>query len=145
MSRGSGAPFEVVPGVPGIRAEIDRLARGVRDGTLDADDRRLAGKLFKTIAHLSRDPFHPGLHSHEVSALTARFGARVFQSYLENRTPGAGRLYWTYGPARRMITLIGMEPHPEDDKRSGYRRVEFSRLPSVDDVRASPDSANPRS
>lgn len=127
-------PFTIVPGIPGVKGEIDRLKHGIETRTLSEVDLRLAKKLFKAIANLSRDPFYPALNSHEIHALTDRFGIQVFQSYLENQTPSAGRLYWVYGPQRRMITLVGMEPYPEDKKRDGYRRVELSSMPSPEDL-----------
>ena len=33
------------------------------------------------------------------------------QSYLENKTSGAMRMYWVYGPDQKDITIIGLEPH----------------------------------
>jgi len=51
------------------------------------------------------------------------------QSYLENRKPAAGRIYWVYGPGRKEITIISLEPHPEDKKRGGYDKVSLSDLP----------------
>jgi hypothetical protein len=134
-------PFQIVPGLPGMKAEIGRLQAGLKAGTLDKDDVRLAKKLFKAIANLARDPYYPALESHEIPPLTARFSppgktVKVFQSYLENQTPSAGRLYWVYGPERQMITLVGLEPHPEDRKNSGYARVELSRMPTAKELAA---------
>jgi hypothetical protein len=54
---------------------------------------------------------------------------KVWQSYLDNRTPAAGRLFWVYGPGKNEITIIGLEPHPEDKKKSGYEKVRLSELP----------------
>jgi hypothetical protein len=74
------------------------------------------------------DPFYPGLNSHEISALTDRYKRKVFESYLENHTPAAGRIFWVYGPADGEITIIGMMPHPEP---GAYGRVPLSDLPAV--------------
>ena len=41
---------------------------------------------------------------------------KVWQSYLENKTSGAMRMYWVYGSDQKDITIIGLEPHPEDKK-----------------------------
>lgn len=57
---------------------------------------------------------------------------KVWQSYLENRKPSAGRLYWVYGPAKGEITIIGLEPHPEDKKRGGYQKVRLSEMGEVE-------------
>ena len=40
----------------------------------------------------------------------------MWQSYLENKTSGAMRMYWVYGPDQKDITIIGLEPHSEDKK-----------------------------
>lgn len=138
-------PFQIVPGIPGMKVEIERLQAGLKAGTLEKNDQRLAKKLFKAIANLARDPFYPALQSHEIPPLTQRFSTRdrtikVFQSYLENQTPSAGRLYWVYGPERQMITLVGLEPHPEDRKNSGYARVELSRMPAAKELAESTES-----
>jgi hypothetical protein len=122
--------FEVLPGVPHVEGTWRYLMHGLERGSLTAPERAFAKKLAKAIKHLTENPFHPGLHSHEIAALSDRYGQKVFESYLENNTPGAGRLFWVYGPGRAQITLIGLEPHP-DDKRSAYDRVQLSALPSI--------------
>lgn len=33
---------------------------------------------------------------------------------LENQTSAAGRLFWTYGPGQGEITIVAIEPHPND-------------------------------
>lgn len=113
-----------------MEAEWDRLVTGMKDGTLSPSDRKLAKKLARAVQHLQDNPFHPRLQSHEMSTLSARYGQKVFESYLENNTPGAGRIFWVYGPRRQFITLIGMEPHPHDSKR-GHARVLLSSLPPI--------------
>lgn len=130
-SERTGSPkFIIVAGVPEMEKEWRRLSSGLKNGTLSAADRRLAKKLAQAVLHLQDNPFHPGLQSHEIDALSARYGQKVFESYLENNTPAAGRLFWVYGPRRSHITLIGIEPHPEDSRR-GYARVSLSALPPL--------------
>lgn len=97
-------------------------------GDLTKDDAQLYKKWGKAMGYLAADPRHPGLQSHEIEALSRRFGMKVWQSYLENNTPGAGRLYWVYGPGRQEITVIGLEPHPEDKKKDGYAKVRLSSM-----------------
>ena len=86
------------------------------------------GKAMKLI---SANPQHPGLNTHEITSLTSRYGQKVFQSYLENRTPAAGRIYWVYGPQRGWITIIGLEPHPNDAKSNAYKKVTLSQAGRV--------------
>lgn len=38
------------------------------------------------------------------------------------------RMYWVYGPEQKDITIIGLEPHPEDKKNGAYDKVALSNL-----------------
>lgn len=122
-------PFEVRMGIPEMKAYWDQLQAGAEAGTLDREERELAKKFAKAVKHLGANPFHPGLQSHEIDDLTSRYGLKVFESYLENNRPSAGRVFWVYGPERGQITVIGLEPHPEDSKKGAYQRVKLSALP----------------
>lgn len=115
-----------------MSVEWNRLVDGMKNGTLTEIDRTLAKKLARAVQHLVENPSHPGLQSHEISDLSVRYGQKVFESYLENNTPSAGRLFWVCGPRRKYITVIGIEPHPEDSVRD-YRRILLSALPPLDD------------
>jgi hypothetical protein len=35
----------------------------------------------------------------------------------------------SYGPDKRDITVLAIEPHPEDQKRGAYQRIKLSTLP----------------
>lgn len=107
--------------------------------TLTSDEAALARKLGKAVQHLEANPYHPGLQSHEIPSLTQRYGQKVFESYLENNTPSAGRLFWVYGPERGEITVVAMEPHPEDAK-AAYARIPLSALPARATPTASPST-----
>jgi hypothetical protein len=124
-------PFIVRKGVPEILALWKRLLKGHRQDALNAEDRELFKKWAKAVARLSEDPFYPGLKSHEIADLSRRYGRKVFQSYLENNTPAAGRMFWVYGPGEGEITVLGLEPHPEDRKSRGYDRVSLAELPPI--------------
>jgi hypothetical protein len=39
-------------------------------------------------------PKKPSPHAHEIEPLSARYGIKVWQSYLESRTSDAMRMYW---------------------------------------------------
>ena len=120
-----------------------RLQRGAVGQTLMRDEAALARKLAKAVQHLAANPYHPGLQSHEIPSLTQRYGQKVFESYLENNTPSAGRLFWVYGPERGEITVVAMEPHPNDTK-AAYARIPLSGLPPRATPTASPDSPSTR-
>ncbi|WP_320128613.1 hypothetical protein [uncultured Sphaerochaeta sp.] len=101
-------------------------------GTLCKKEDLLYKKMGKAMVLLSRDPRYPGLASHEIDALSKRYGIKVWQSYLENKTSKAGRIFWIYGPGKQEITIIGLEPHPEDKKKSGYTKVTLSASGKVE-------------
>jgi hypothetical protein len=103
-------PFIVRQGVPEILELWKRLLKGYKLNPLDAEDRELFKKWSKAMAHLRENPFHPGLESHEIDALTPKLGRKVFQSYLENRTPAAGRLFWVYGPGLERSRSLAANP-----------------------------------
>jgi len=116
-----------------------RLQRGAAGQTLTRDEADLARKLAKAVQHLAANPYHPGLQSHDIASLTQRYGQKVFASYLENNTPSAGRLFWVYGPDRGEITIVALEPHP-DDTKAAYARIPLSALPPRATPTSSPDS-----
>lgn len=37
---------------------------------------------------------------------------KVFEAYAQNRTPGAYRIFWCYGPQKTQITVLAITPHP---------------------------------
>lgn len=57
-----------------------------------------------------------------------KYGFKVFQSYLENNVPAAGRIFWAYGPEKAQITILAIEPHPDMKSRS-YTRIKLSGFP----------------
>lgn len=124
--------YEILMGVPEMQRLWDGLQRKNRAGTATKDERQLYKKWGKAMLLLSQDPRHPGLRTHDIGPLTKRYGMRVWQSYLENRNSRAMRMYWVYGPGKRQITVIGLEPHPEDKKKGAYDTVELSDLPPAD-------------
>lgn len=119
-------PYAIRLGVPEMEEAWNSLEAKRQAGTLGKDEEKLWKKWGKAMALLANDPRHPGLHSHEIEVLSRRYGEKVWQSYLENRTSGAARMYWVYGPGKNEITVIGLEPHPEDSKKAGYAKVRLS-------------------
>ena len=55
---------------------------------------------------------HPSLHTHKYNAIEGPCGEEVFESYAQNKTPGAYRLFWHYGPGKKTITILEICPHP---------------------------------
>ena len=71
-------------------------------------------QVHKCVSLLAENPRHPGLHTHEFRSLPHPFvsGEKVFEAYAQNRTPGAYRIFWCYGPAAGEITILAITPHP---------------------------------
>lgn len=77
-------------------------------------DEGLFKQVHKCLALLVQNPRHPGLQTHEYHSLDNPFekGQKVFEAYVQNRTPGAYRVFWCYGPGRQEITILAITPHP---------------------------------
>lgn len=116
-------------GIPEVKGLWDDLANKFENGLLKGDEKKSFKKLVKALTYLSNNPKYGSLATHEIKPLSNKFGMKVWQSYLENNTPAAGRIFWVYGPGKEDITVIGIEPHPEDKKRGGYEVVRLSILP----------------
>lgn len=117
--------FEIRMGVPDMLSFWNDLNSKISDGLASKEETKLFNKLVKIFKLLKANPKHPSLHSHEISQLSSRYGLKVFESYLENHTPGAGRIFWIYGPFDQCITIIALEPHP-NDKRNAYKKIKLS-------------------
>ena len=121
--------FNIRMGLPEMEALWIDLSTRKQQGKLDRDEEKLFKKLVKALGYLAENPRHNSLASHEIDDLTRKYGIKIFQSYLENRTPAAGRIFWAYGPDKRDITVLAIESHPEDQKRGAYQRIKLSVLP----------------
>lgn len=120
--------YRIHMGIPEMKTFWDDLKARVKSGEAGKDEQKLYGQIGKVMTHLSRDPRYPGLNSHEITALTVRYGMKVWESYLENKVPAAGRIFWVYGPDRGDITIIGLEPHPNDKKGIAYKKITLSQM-----------------
>ncbi len=71
-------------------------------------------QVYKTIELLAKNPRHPGLQTHEYDAIQNPHNPKekVFEAYAQNRTPGAYRVFWCYGPSKNQLTIIAITPHP---------------------------------
>lgn len=108
--------YNIRMGIPEMAELWKRLQTSYRDGTINKKDAELYKKWGSALKKLAMDPFYPSLKSHEIEPLSKRYGIKVWQSYLENKKSGARRMFWVYGPDKKDITIIGLEPHPEDAK-----------------------------
>ena len=118
----SGPTFTIRMGLPHMDALWKDLTFKSEKNKLTGDEHKFYKKWEKALRLLSINPFYPGLSSHEISSLTKKYQKKIFESYLANKTPSAGRMFWTYGPARGEITILALEPHPE---LSEYSRIKL--------------------
>lgn len=121
-------PFNIRMGVPTMAVVWSDLSGRKLQGRLNRNEDRFFKKFVKALSFLSENPRHNSLQTHEISALSNKYGFKVFEAYLENNVPAAGRVFWAYGPDRGDITILGVEPHPET-KHGAYSRVRLSGLP----------------
>lgn len=69
-------------------------------------------KVLRCLGLLETDPKYPGLHSHRYEEFDDVHGEKIWESYVENKTPGAFRVFWHYGPEGGEITIVAITPHP---------------------------------
>lgn len=69
-------------------------------------------KVLKTLGLMQVNLRHPGLNTHKYDSLKGPNDAEVFEAYVENRTPGAYRVFWCYGPEQDELTILAITPHP---------------------------------
>ena len=66
----------------------------------------------KALQFLKHDPRHPRLQTHKFTSLKGPNGEDVLESYAEQDTPAAYRVFWYYGPDKKQITIIAVTSHP---------------------------------
>ena len=82
-------------------------------------DAGLVKQVKKTLGYLQTNPKHPSLHTHEYTSIPNPIdpSGKVFEAYAQNKTPGAYRIFWIYGSAKkpsargRVITILAITPH----------------------------------
>ena len=71
-------------------------------------------QVVKCVELLQANPRHPGLKTHEYHSIENPYDSdtKVFEVCVQNRTPGAYRIFWCHGPKKGEITIIAITPHP---------------------------------
>jgi hypothetical protein len=95
----------------------EQLTRIEHDPTLKGVLRQVR----KTLGYLETNLRAKSLQTHEYESLTRRYGKKVFEAYVQQKTPGAYRTFWQYGPDEidkngkriAVITIVAITPHPE--------------------------------
>ena len=95
------------------RAGLSKGAGG-KSRTKSSKQEGLFKQVAKAVGLLASDPRHGSLNTHEYESLQNPFDpkGKVFEAYASNKTPGAYRIFWCYGPERGTITILAITPHP---------------------------------
>ena len=125
--------YKIRMGLPEMAKYWVEMNEKQANGKLSKTESELFGKVKKALRLLRTNPHHPGLNSHEIGVLSKREKFRVFESYLENNTPAAGRLFGTNGPDKADMTILGIVPHPES---GSYGRVHLSGKAAATPIQA---------
>jgi len=72
----------------------------------------IAKAVLKSLKFMTENLRHPSLNTHKYSEMEGSNGEEIFESYAQNNTPGAYRIFWYYGPGKKEITVIAITPHP---------------------------------
>ena len=91
----------------------DEARRVLAAVTADASHGRIKRKIERTLAQLQVNPRHPGLSTHRYQSKQGPQGEPIWEAYVENRTPGAWRVWFWYGPEQGVITILAIGPHPD--------------------------------
>jgi mRNA-degrading endonuclease RelE of RelBE toxin-antitoxin system len=79
---------------------------------LEINDPKKFRKVLKTLGLMESNLRSPGLKTHKYDAYKGVNQEDVFESYVENKTPGAYRVFWYYGSERGVIIILAITPHP---------------------------------
>tara|TARA_Y100000588_G_C14206760_1_gene904989 strand:+ start:396 stop:704 length:309 start_codon:yes stop_codon:yes gene_type:complete len=82
----------------------------------DTSKKKIFKAVCKTLAFMEVNLRHPSLQTHKFHTLSGSQGQEVFESYAQQHTPGAYRIFWYYGPAKSQITIVAIVPHPNIKK-----------------------------
>lgn len=78
----------------------------------DSSKKAIFKAVYKALTFMGSNLKHSSLHTHKYDEMIGPNGEEVFESYAQNNTPGAYRIFWFYGPVRNKITILAITPHP---------------------------------
>lgn len=81
--------YTIRMGIPEMLALWTDLQQKYRSDSLSKTEKQLYKKWGNALKKLAENSFYPGLQTHEIPPLSKRYGLRVWQSYLENKTSNA--------------------------------------------------------
>jgi|SRR5579872_5727365 len=78
----------------------------------DSSQKRILKDVRKTLGLMETNLRHPSLQTHEFKSFKGPNGEKVFEAYAQQKTPGAYRIFWHYGPGKNDLTIIAIVSHP---------------------------------
>jgi len=77
----------------------------------DKSKKALLKQIRRVLGFMETNLRHPSLNTHKFSEISCKLGD-VFETYAQNNTPGAYRVFWAYGPGKGNLYIIDITPHP---------------------------------
>ncbi|MBS0656513.1 MAG: hypothetical protein JSR46_12110 [Verrucomicrobia bacterium] len=77
------------------------------------DKKAICKAIKKTLRFMETNLKHPSLNTHPYDSVKGPNNEKIFESYAQNNTPGAYRVFWYYGPKQGQITIFTIIPHPD--------------------------------
>lgn len=77
----------------------------------DSGKAGLQKQIKKCFKLLSENPRHPGLNSHPLVGSEESVGLKIWTSYIQNKTPAAHRVLWSYSKTKKEIIVLQIIPH----------------------------------
>lgn len=80
----------------------------------DPSQKWVAKAVIKSLQFMRVNLRHPSLRTHKYDAIGGPNGEDVLESYAQNNTPDAYRIFWYYSPLKREITILAITPYPDE-------------------------------
>lgn len=84
----------------------------LRDLKNNPSNKRIFKDVIKALRLMETNLRHPSLNTHEYHNIKGPHGEKVFEAYAQQKTSGAYRIFWYYGPGKDAISIIAIIPHP---------------------------------
>ena len=66
----------------------------------------------KTLDLMASNFRYRSLQPHEFHGMKGPDGEKIWESYVQHKTPCPYRFFWFYGPGKSKITIAAITPHP---------------------------------
>ena len=84
----------------------------LREIETDPSKKNILKALRRTLGFMETNLRHPSLNTHEFTSLKGPHGEKVFEAYVQQKTPSAYRIFWYYGPDKKQVAIVAITPHP---------------------------------